>query len=175
MAMQHQPRSLLRKHKVINTSMFKQKQVIEKGIIKYINGNHATVEIIKPNSQECKSCGVCMGIENNPNLLEVNVFPGLDVGQQITLKITEHSPYKSMILILILPIVNLLAGCLLGQKFYFIYPGSQNVRMVSCGFISFILSIVAVSIYDKKIKNKKHARRKIISIDTQDNYTLITR
>src|SRR5574337_904544 len=104
--------------------MFKQKQVVEKGIIKYINDNHATVEIIKPNSQECKSCGVCMGIENNPRLLEVNAFPGLGVGQQVTLKIIEHSPYKSMILLLLLPIVSLLIGSLIGQNFYFIYPSS---------------------------------------------------
>ncbi|MCF6155534.1 MAG: hypothetical protein E3K36_09840 [Candidatus Brocadia sp.] len=155
--------------------MFKQKQIIEKGIIKYINGNQATVEIIKPNSQECKSCGVCMGIENNPNLLEVNAFPGLGVGQQVTLKITEHSPYKSMILLFILPIANLLAGSLLGQKFSFIYPSSQNMRMVFCGFIFFILSIVVVSIYDKKTKNKKHAHRKIISIDAKNNYNITTR
>lgn len=145
--------------------MFKQKQVLEKGIIKYINGNHATVEIIKPDSQDCKSCGVCIGIENKSNLLEVNTSPGLSVGQQVTLKIIEHSPYKSMILVFILPVVNLLAGCLLGQKFSFIYPGSQNIRMVSCGFISFVLSIVAINIYDKKIRHKKHAYQKIISKD----------
>jgi len=155
--------------------MFKQKQVVETGIIKYINGNHATVEIIKPNSQECKSCGVCMGIENNPNLLEVNAVPGLGVGQQVTLKIIEHSPYKSMILLLLLPIASLLTGSLIGQKFYFIYPSSQDLRMVSCGFISFMLSIIVVSIYDKKIRNKKHAHRKIISIDIQNKYNLITR
>ncbi|MFN3533477.1 MAG: SoxR reducing system RseC family protein [Candidatus Brocadia sp.] len=154
--------------------MFKQKQIIEKGIIKYIHGNHASVEIIKPNSQECKSCGVCAGIENNPNRLEVIALPGLSVGQQVTLKTIEHSPYKSMILLFILPIVNLLIGSLLGQKFYFIYPHSQNIRMVACGFISFILSIMAVSIYDKKIRNKKHAHRKIIFVDTQSNYNLIT-
>ena len=155
--------------------MFKQKQVVEKGIIKYINGNHATIEIIKPNSQECKSCGVCMGIENNPNLLEVNAFPGLGVGQQVTLKIIEHSPYKSMILLLLLPIVSLLIGSLIGQKFYFIYPSSQDIRMASCGFISFMLSIIVVSIYDKKIRNQKHAHRKIISIDIQNKCNLITR
>lgn len=155
--------------------MFKQKQIIEKGIIRYINGNHATVEIIKSDdSQECKSCGVCAGIENNPNLLEVNASPDLRIGQQVTLTAIEHSPYKSMILLLILPLVNLLIGSLLGQKFYFIYPDSQNIRMVSCGFIFFILSLLAVSIYDKKIRNKTRTHRKIISADTQSNYNLIT-
>jgi positive regulator of sigma E activity len=154
--------------------MFKQKQVTEKGIIKYINGNRATVEIIKHNSEECKSCGVCIGIENKPVLLEVNVFPGIVVGQQVTLKIIEHSPYKSMILLFILPIVNLLVGSLIGQKFYFIYPGSQNVRMVSFGFIFFIVSIVAVSIYDKKIRSKKHVHRKIVSIFSITFSSLLT-
>jgi positive regulator of sigma E activity len=155
--------------------MFKQKQVIEKGIIKYINGNRATVEIIKPDSQECKSCGVCMGIENKTNLLEVKAFPGLDAGQQVTLKIIEYSPYKGMFLVLILPVISLMIGSLLGQKFYFIYPNSQDVRMVSCGFIFFILSILALSIYYKKIRNKKNIHRKIISIDIQNNFSPVTK
>ena len=155
--------------------MMKQKQVIQKGTIKYINGNRATVELIKPDSQECKSCGVCMGIENKSNLLEVNTFPGLDAGQQVTLKIIEYSPYKGMFLILILPVISLMIGSLLGQKFYFIYPNSQDVRMVSCGFIFFVLSILALSIYDKKIRNKKSTHRKIISLDIQNNINPITK
>lgn len=155
--------------------MMKQKQVIQKGTIKYINGNRATVELIKPDSQECKSCGVCMGIENKSNLFEVNTFPGLDAGQQVTLKIIEYSPYKGMFLILILPVISLMIGSLLGQKFYFIYPNSQDVRMVSCGFIFFVLSILALSIYDKKIRNKKSIHRKIISIDIQNNINPITK
>ncbi len=155
--------------------MMKQKQVIQKGTIKYINGNRATVELIKPDSQECKSCGVCMGIENKSNLLEVNTFPGLDAGQQVTLKIIEYSPYKGMFLILILPVISLMLGSLLGQKFYFIYPNSQDVRMVSCGFVFFVLSILSLSIYDKKIRNKKSTHRKIISIDIQNNINPITK
>ncbi len=153
--------------------MFRQKEIIEKGIIKYINGNHATVEIIRPDSQACKSCGVCMGIENNPNLLEVIAFPGLRTGQQVTLKTTGHSPYRSMTLLLILPMVSLFIGILLGQRFHAICPASQNIRMVVCGFFFFILSIMAVSVYDKKTRNKKFAHRKILSVDTQNNYDLI--
>lgn len=148
--------------------MFNQKQVIEKGIVKYIHGNHAAVEILRPDHRECKSCGVCLGIESKSNLLEVKALPGLGIGQQVTLTIIEHSPYKSMILLLLLPLINLLAGSFIGHKFSFIYHGSQNVRMLLCGFIFFIVSIIAVSIYDKKIRNKKHAHRKIISIDTED-------
>lgn len=155
--------------------MFKQKQVTEKGIIKYINGNRATVELIKPDSQECKSCGVCVGIENKSNLLEVNAFPGLDAGQQVTLKTIEYSPYKGMFLILILPVVSLMIGSLLGQKLYFICPNSQDVRMVSCGFLFFALSILVLGIYDKKVRNKKSIHRKIISIDIQNNFDPIAK
>ncbi|MBE7446781.1 MAG: SoxR reducing system RseC family protein [Planctomycetia bacterium] len=155
--------------------MFKQRQIIEKGIIKYTNGNRATVELIKPDSQECKSCGVCMGIENKSNLLEVNAFPGLNEGQQVTLKIIEYSPYKAMFFVLILPVISLIIGGLLGGKLYFIYPNSQDVRMISCGFIFFIVSILAISIYDKKIRNKKNIHREIISIDIQNNFNPVAK
>ncbi|TVM03950.1 MAG: hypothetical protein CV087_02750 [Candidatus Brocadia sp. WS118] len=153
--------------------MFKQKKVVEKGIIKYINNTHATVEVIRQDSQECKSCSGCVGAENKPKLLEVKAVPGLDIGKYVTLQIIEHSPYKGMVLILILPIINLVIGSLIGRKFYFIYPNSQDVRMIACGFLFFLLSILAVSIYEKTIRNQKQVHRRIISIDTQDNVDLI--
>ena len=155
--------------------MSNQKQNIEKGIIKSIQGNRATVEIVKSDTKECKSCGTCAGIENKSNILEVNVIPGVVVGQQVTLQIVERSPYKSVILLLVLPIINMLIGSLIGQKIHFLYPNSQDIRMLFCGFVFFALSIFAVSIYDKKIRSKKRSHQKIISIDILNNYNLITR
>ena len=152
-----------------------QKLNIEKGIIKSIQGNRATVEIVKPDTKECKSCGTCAGIENKSNFLDVNAISGLVVGQQVTLQIVERSPYKSVILLLILPIINMLIGSLIGHKIHIIYPNSQDIRMLFCGFIFFALSIFAISIYDKKIRSKKRSLQKIISIDILNNYNLITR
>lgn len=151
--------------------MFSQEQIVEKGIIKYIRGNRATVEIIKPDSNKCKSCGVCMGIENTGNLLEVDTIPQVSVGQQVTLQITGYSPYKSILLLFILPIVSLLIGSFAGQKIDFICPNSQDMRMIGCGFIFFLFYIVSLGIYDKKLRVKKYAYRKIISIDTIHNST----
>lgn len=173
--MQSKPNSLLRILNVNKFGMFKQKQIVEKGIIKHINGNRAMVEIIKQNPEDCKSCGVCIGIENKLNLLEVDTIPGLKVGQQVMLQLTNSSPYKSMILLLILPVVNLLIGSLLGQKMNMVYPDSQDMRMLLFGFVFFVLTILFVSIYDKKIRNKKHAHRKIISIDVLNDFHMFPR
>ena len=151
-----------------------QKQIIEKGIIKSIQDNRVTIELIKPDAEECKSCGTCAGIENKSKFLEVNAIPGLVLGQQVTLKIIERSPYKSVILLLVLPVISLLIGSLIGQKIHFIYPDSQDIRMLFCGFVFFALSIFAVSIYDKKIRSKKQPHQKIISIDILNNYNLTT-
>src|SRR5574341_2272734 len=129
--------------------MFNQKQILVKGTVKYINGDHATIEITKPNQEECKSCTVCTDIKNKPDLLEVNTIPGLCIGQKVTLQITEHSPYKSILLLLFLPVISLLIGSLIGKKIHFICPNSQDIRMVFCGFACFIFSIVVVSIYDR--------------------------
>lgn len=152
--------------------MFKQKKVVENGIIKYIDGGRATVEVIQPNLQECKSCSGCMETENKRNFFEVDVLPGLHVGQRVTFQIITHSPYKGMLLIFILPLISLVVGSLIGQKFRFLYPNSQDVRMICCGFMFFILSILAVSIYEKMTRNKKQIHREIISIDTQNDATL---
>ena len=146
--------------------MFKKTQIVENGIIRYISGNRTTVEIVKSNLEECKSCGSCTDIKNKPNFIEIETVPGLILGQQVILQVIESSPSKSIILLLILPIVSLLTGSLIGQKIHFVYPQSQNIRMISCGFIFFFLSIIFLSIYDKKIRNKNQAHRKITSVLT---------
>ncbi len=145
--------------------MLKQNLTIEIGVVKQIRGNLATVEIGTPETKDCKSCGSCMDIKKPFNLLEVDAVPGLDVGCRVVVQIIRPSPYKSMTLLLLLPIVNLLAGSMIGQKITHIYPYSQNVRMLLCGFIFFALTIAVVSIYDKKIRNKKLSHRRIISIE----------
>lgn len=154
------------------SNMFKQKSIVEKGVIRYINNNYATVEVVRQNSQECKSCSSCGEAENKPKLFEVKAFPGLEVGELVMLQGIEHSPYKGIILVLFLPLISLIIGSLIGREICFIYPNSQDVRMIGCGFIFFLLSILAVSIYEKTRGNQKQIRRKIISIDTQDNVNL---
>lgn len=145
--------------------MLTQKYIVEKGIVKSIHGNRARVEIIKQNPKECKSCGVCVGIESNVNLLEVDVIPDITVGQQVMLQITGNSSYKSIVLLFVIPIFSLITGSLIGQKIPFICQNSQDMRMAFCGFIFFLLSIAAISRYDKKTRSKKYSHRKIIPID----------
>ena len=111
--------------------MFKHELIRETGIVQYIHNNRALIEIEKPNSKECKSCSVCTGMENNQHFLEVDAIHGLHAGQRVTLQIIKPSPYKSIVLILALPLVSMLTGSLLGQKMHFLYPDSPNVRMVS--------------------------------------------
>lgn len=147
--------------------MFQQKQAFEAGIVKHINGNRALVEIVKRHEEGCKSCGVCLGVENKPGLLEVNTIPGLNVGHAVTLQISGNSPYKSIILIFVLPIINLLIGSLIGQEIHLPYPNSRDVRMLLFGVAFFVLTILAVSVYEKKMKQKQPPY-KIISLCATD-------
>ncbi len=147
--------------------MFQQKQAFEAGIVKHVNGNRALVEIVKQDDEGCKSCGVCLGVEDKPNLLEAKTIPGLSVGHVVTLQISRNSPYKSILLIFVLPIVNLLIGSLLGQKIPLPYPNSRDVRMLLFGIAFFLLTILAVSVYEKKLKQKQPPC-KIISLCATD-------
>lgn len=151
--------------------MPEQKLTEEKGIIKYIHGKRVTIEIVKRSSNDCKSCGVCVGIENNPSLVELDFVPGLRVGQQVTLKSSDFSRYKSMLFIFVLPIVSLLVGSFIAQNFHFIFPNAHNLRMICSGSLCFITTIVAVSIYEKKNKRKRQPYRKIIAkTEILDNF-----
>ncbi|BBO18926.1 SoxR reducing system RseC family protein [Candidatus Brocadia pituitae] len=153
--------------------MFKEKKFVEKGIIKYTNGNRATVEVIKQDmQQDCKSCMSCVDAGNKPEFIEIDAFPGLNAGQRVTLQTIKHSPYKGMLLIFVLPVLNLVIGSFLGQKICVSYQKSQEVSILCCGFLFFLLTIVAVSIYEKMTKNKKSIHRKILSPDTQNTEDL---
>jgi positive regulator of sigma E activity len=144
--------------------MFKQKRVVETGIVKYIQGDYATIEIKKVNPEECKSCGACTSMENNANFLEVKTIPGLSTGKEVKLQIVRQSIYKSIILLFFLPIVSLIVGSLIGRKVYIIFPDSQNLRMLFGGFVLFVLSIFVVSMYEKKVRSKRQIDKRIISI-----------
>ena len=145
--------------------MFKENQIIENGIVKSINGNRVVLKIINQNPSKCKSCGVCIGVEKDSNFLELESFAHLKVGQQVTLQITQNSPYKSILFLLLTPIASLLTGSLIGEKIPFIFQHSQDMQMAFCGFVFFVLSVLAVSFYDKKLRNKKNTYRKILSVD----------
>jgi positive regulator of sigma E activity len=147
--------------------MLQQKQAVTAGVVKYINGNRALVEIIKQHEEGCKSCGVCLGVENKPGMLEVNTIPGLNVGHVVTLQTSRNSPYKSILLIFVLPLINLLAGSLIGQKIHLPYPNSPDVRMLLFGMAFFLLTILVVSVYEKKMKQKQQPC-KIISLCATD-------
>ncbi len=43
--------------------MFKQTQVKEAGIIKRINGNRTTIELLKQTAENCKSCSGCAEVK----------------------------------------------------------------------------------------------------------------
>lgn len=170
-----QPRhnNLPKELKVMVSDLFKQKERFEKGIVRRLNGSYATVEILRQNSPECTNCSSCAGADDKPQFFEVKAFPGLKAGERVTLQTIGHSPYTGMILIFILPLVSLVIGSFLGRKWHFLYPNSSDVRMISCGFIFFLLSLVAVSIYEKTMRHQKRIGRKIISRDTRDSINLI--
>ncbi|MBE7548688.1 hypothetical protein KsCSTR_16980 [Candidatus Kuenenia stuttgartiensis] len=153
--------------------MFKQTQVKEAGIIKRINGNRTTIELLKQTAENCKSCSGCAEVKSSPHYLEVETVPGTKEGQLVVTQKRIHSPYKSIILVFVFPLISLIAGSYVGQNYNFFGITSKDIRIIVCGFIFFISSLVIAAIYDKMSKSKTTTPQKIIPYNLHNSYDTI--
>lgn len=150
--------------------MFKQTQIKETGIIKNINGNKTTIELLKQTTENCKSCSGCAEGKGSSKYVEVETVPGLKEGQRVVTQKTIHSPYKSIILVFVFPVISLLVGSYIGQNYNIFHIKSKDTRVIICGFISFVASLIIASIYDKMTKSKTTTSQKIISDNLHTGY-----
>ncbi len=153
--------------------MFKQTQVKEEGIIKRINGNKTTIELLKQTAENCKSCSGCAEVKISSQYLEVETVPGIKEGQLVVTQKTIHSPYKSIMLVFVFPLISLLVGSYVGQNYNILCITSKDIRIIVCGFIFFMSSLVIAGIYDKMSKSKTTTPQKIISDNLHNSYDTV--
>jgi positive regulator of sigma E activity len=143
---------------------------IEEGIVKTIDNGRAVVEIKKASTEACARCGVCVAAGDTIRLIEVEAVPGLSLGKKVTLQIDSPSAYKSMSLLLFLPVVAFITGCMIGVKVDFILPETPNLRIGLFGLLSFAFSLIVASLYDRRIRSKGLQPPEILSIEGQTYY-----
>ncbi|MBM4053357.1 MAG: SoxR reducing system RseC family protein [Planctomycetes bacterium] len=153
--------------------MFKETQIKETGIIKNINGNKTTIELLSQTTENCKSCSGCGEVKSSSQYLEVETVPGLEEGQFVVTQKTINSPYRSIMLVFVFPVISLLTGSYIGQNYNILRITSKDTRVIVCGFIFFITSLIIAGVYDKMTKNKTATSRKIISHNVQNSYDII--
>ena len=76
-------------------------------------------------------------------------------------------------LVFVFPLISLLVGSYVGQNYNILCITSKDIRIIVCGFIFFISSLVIAGIYDKMSKSKTTTPQKIISNNLHNSYDTV--
>ncbi|HHT9120230.1 MAG TPA: SoxR reducing system RseC family protein [Candidatus Hypogeohydataceae bacterium YC41] len=139
--------------------------ILEEGTVVSVHNGKAKIEINKTAAEACARCGVCISAGDIKKLLEVRAVPGISAGNKVTLRIDTPSTYKGIILLLLLPLLAFFFGCIVGEKITFILPEAANLRMGLFGLLSFSISLLGASLYDKRLRAKGSTPPVIISVE----------
>lgn len=139
--------------------------ILEEGIVTAVHNGKATIEINKTAAEACARCGVCISAGDVKRLLEVQTIAGLSAGNKVILKIDTPSAYKGIALLLLFPLLAFFFGCIVGEKMTFILPQSTNLRMGIFGLLSFSISLLGASLYDKRLRVRGFRPPVIVSVE----------
>ncbi|MEK7242144.1 MAG: SoxR reducing system RseC family protein [Planctomycetota bacterium] len=139
--------------------------ILEEGIVTAVHNGKATIEINKTAAEACARCGVCISAGDVKRLLEVQTIAGLSAGNKVILKIDTPSAYKGIALLLLFPLLAFFFGCIVGEKATFIPPESTNLRMGIFGLLSFSISLLGASLYDKRLRVRGFRPPVIVSVE----------
>jgi len=109
--------------------------VQEQGIVAKIADGTAEIELTAKDS--CGSCGGCSEGDDGPARLKVEALPGISVGDRVVVETGEFRVTAGAILIFVVPIIGLLAGVFVGQRF----PLNSVDKDLSSGIYGFALMI----------------------------------
>ncbi|MFQ5863146.1 MAG: SoxR reducing system RseC family protein [Candidatus Brocadiales bacterium] len=138
---------------------------IEEGVVRSVGNGKAVVEINNISPEECARCGVCVKAGDTTRLLDVKSVPGLVPGDKVTLKIDSPPLYKGISLLLFLPIVAFIIGCIVATEIDFILPEADDARMGLVGLFFFLISLGLAGLYDRHIRAKDLLPPEILSVE----------
>jgi len=127
-----------------------------------VKGNTATVEL-QPNSG-CKSCGLCAR-HGDRMLLDVDAVPGLEPGQRVYVDGGQKA-WAASLLLFIVPIIDLIAGIIIGQAVDIGLPRDLASAIFGAGL--FGLSLGAAFLWDRRYrKTAKPDRPRIVMTNVE--------
>lgn len=120
----------------------------ETGEVVSVTNNTLKVRIYRKSAcgDGCASCGLC---KNNENIIEVKNSVNAQIGDKVTLEISSGKLFKAAFLVYIIPLIMLIAGYYIGR----IFTKNEGLCVLSA-FLLMIISLIAISIYDRRLKGK---------------------
>lgn len=138
----------------------------EKGIVTRVLDNTAWVKTSRTSSCEgCssrKSCNIAEGGKE----MEVEALNDADakVGDRIVISIDSAALLKVSFMLYVFPILLMLIGAALGQKFAPVFALNPSALSAALGITSFVIAFCVIRIRGKKMARKREYQPRVIRI-----------
>lgn len=137
--------------------------MIEKGVVRSVIDEMATVEVLPASAESCATCGGCA---EGPagRFLEIRNSMGLRPGQRVDLEVTGADELGPAAAVFLLPVVAILMGAVAGTLLVVSYP-EMGISQTLGGFLGALAlllpAILAVRLYDRAY-GRREARVRIL-------------
>lgn len=144
----------------------------EIGIVKFIDGNTATVVLPKKNACEGCTMKMCKPDQQSMEIKALNIA-NAKLGQKVRVTFKSNLYLKGSIIAYGIPAIALLAGAIAGKEVFSHFFKEHNPDLISAisGFTACFLSIVFIKLWSF-IAHKKSDIRPVIEEVLEDNYSL---
>ncbi|MEW6068337.1 MAG: SoxR reducing system RseC family protein [Nitrospirota bacterium] len=130
--------------------------VKEIGVIKSIEGQIATVSLLKKSTCEGCTMGVCKPDEQSMEIKALNPVNAC-VGQKVTVVMKPFSYLKGSVIIYGIPAIALVTGAVIGRKIignYFPHLEPDIVSAIS-GVGAFVISFIIIKFWSTRLEKKE--------------------
>jgi len=127
-----------------------------------VEDGKATVELSQ--SEDCKSCGLCVSAAGRKMSLVVDAVDGLEPGQTVIVAIDRSTSLVSVFFLFGLPLAGLIIGAVIGH--FLPFPGmSRDASAVLLGIALFAAAFLVAFIYDRTVAQKRMPKPTIVRIE----------
>ena len=130
--------------------------MIEQGVVRAVDGDLVTIEVV-PGSPE--SCGTCGGCAEGPTgrTLEIRSTMDLRPGQRVELEVKEVGELGPAAAVYLLPVIAIIVGAVMGNQMIDWYPDLTLTPTWAgvLGALAIVIpAVVAVRLYDRAYRRK---------------------
>ncbi len=132
-----------------------------------VEDGKATVELSE--SENCKSCGLCVSAADRKMSLVVDAVDGLEPGQTVIVAIDRSTSLVSVFFLFGLPLAGLIIGAGIGHFLPFpgMSPMSPDASAILLGIVLFVAAFLVAFIYDRTVAQKRMPKPTIMRIEPQ--------
>lgn len=142
--------------------------MLNKGVIKKIDGNKIIVKLYKDTS--CSHCSGCSGDSKYGKDFEFTTDMKANIGDTVTFEISTGKVIKAASIAYVFPAITMIAGYFLGEKL----SGLSENQSIIASFLALVVSFIVLYLYDKFIvKKQTNSEIEIISIEKKDTSTIL--